>query len=454
MRAIRSHDGVAYSVDGRLPSNVTLEALHAVLSELSDVPVGALIVMHPSGRQVDRDSLHTLLHPSSLPDQATVYLFDRELLEIDLEAPEGGNLLAMLELDQEAVHTDVGQDPTKQLETCLDLITCIRHQRASISAALLNLERHRGGRQEAIHAYSHFASPLLTSYRTLLAVYPASIALVSKVKVSHKMQVSKSIETKERLLADYVSKEKMESVRDGCKKTLDELERKNKELETILRTVTQGTEQLKLEGQQENLDDLDECERDAKEAEPRMLHLLQSGKAPQERQELAELEDEALERLRFLNAETRQLLNSLQRIAALQSQIALTPNLITALNNDLRGKCDGFKHLTRLQLLVPSYAATLAEAVRRQLFTKLLKASSGSFAEIFSKFSSDEKKRRGVYQAEWAGKLPWEIPGLEEAILGIEIELRSTVLASNKEDKGKQQDMALEDLEGKSPSRC
>ena len=110
MRAIRSHDGVAYSVDGRLPSNVTLEALHAVLSELSDVPVGALIVMHPSGRQVDRDSLHTLLHPSSLPDQATVYLFDRELLEIDLEAPEGGNLLAMLELDQEAVHTDVGQD--------------------------------------------------------------------------------------------------------------------------------------------------------------------------------------------------------------------------------------------------------------------------------------------------------------------------------------------------------
>ena len=65
------------------------------------------------------------------------------------------------------------------------------------------------------------------------------------------MQVSKSIETKERLLADYVSKEKMESVRDGCKKTLDELERKNKELETILRTVTQGTEQLKLEGQQE-----------------------------------------------------------------------------------------------------------------------------------------------------------------------------------------------------------
>ena len=31
-----------------------------------------------------------------------------------------------------------------------------------------------------------------------------------------------------------------------------------------------------------------------------MLHLLQSGKAPQERQELAELEDEALERLRFL----------------------------------------------------------------------------------------------------------------------------------------------------------
>ena len=72
------------------------------------------------------------------------------------------------------------------------------------------------------------------------------------MRVSHKMQVHKnSSDQRERWLADYVSKEKMESVRDGCKKTLDELERRNEELESILRNVTQGTEQLKSEEREE-----------------------------------------------------------------------------------------------------------------------------------------------------------------------------------------------------------
>ena len=110
MRAIRSHDGTVYSLDGRLPCSVTLETLHSVLSDLSDIPVGALIVMHPSGRQVDRDSLHSLLDSKAEADQTTVYVFDRELLDVDLESKNGASLLATLELDQDAVLADVGQD--------------------------------------------------------------------------------------------------------------------------------------------------------------------------------------------------------------------------------------------------------------------------------------------------------------------------------------------------------
>lgn len=120
MRAIRSSDGAVYAVDGRLPShgNVTLELLHAVLSELSSIPVNMLIVMHPSGRQVDRESLHALVAADTASPHAgeaeirkgTIYLFDRELLDVDLDSQEGRDLLASMELDLEAVLADVGHD--------------------------------------------------------------------------------------------------------------------------------------------------------------------------------------------------------------------------------------------------------------------------------------------------------------------------------------------------------
>jgi hypothetical protein len=76
---------------------------------------------------------------------------------------------------------------------------------------------------------------------------------------------------------------------------------------------------------------------------------------------------------------------------------------------------------------------------------KYLTASSSAYAELFSKFSSDERRRRGIYQVEWAGKLPWELPGLEEGLAFIEVELRSSnaSLASAKLAEGQ---VGMEDL--------
>ena len=54
-----------------------------------------------------------------------------------------------------------------------------------------------------------------------------------------------------------------------------------------------------------------------------------------------------------------------------------------------------------------------------------------------------------MYQAEWAGKLPWEIPGLEEAVLAVEIELRSAIPVSVNEEKDEPYDITMEDLECK-----
>jgi hypothetical protein len=112
MRAIRAQDGCVYHLSrADLPNPPTLEALHNVLSEHAGIPLSALIVMHPSGRQADRDSVTTLLRDESDDsDDGLVYLFDREVLVVDLESEEGKLLLDALDLDSNHLLEDVGQD--------------------------------------------------------------------------------------------------------------------------------------------------------------------------------------------------------------------------------------------------------------------------------------------------------------------------------------------------------
>lgn len=192
----------------------------------------------------------------------------------------------------------------KQYDAAIDLIRCIRHQHRALSAAISNLERHRGGRQDLITAYQHFASPLLTKYANVLAVYPACVSLVGKVRVSAKMQISSSsAPAKDRLLSDFVSREKMENVRDGCKRIFDEIMRQNDSLETLLQNVAISTENLKVDVDQAyNVDDLIDCEKDANEARARLKEISErpGQRSEEEEDELDSLFDECVGRLRYL----------------------------------------------------------------------------------------------------------------------------------------------------------
>lgn len=192
----------------------------------------------------------------------------------------------------------------KQYEASIDLIQVIRHQHKALLAAISNLERHRGGRQDTITAYQHFASPLLTKYADLLYAYPSSMSLVNKVHISAKMQSAQNnAPPRERLLGDYVSTEKMGTVRDTCERVLNEIVRKNNELENTLRLVEKGTEKLKAEVQYaHNVDDLLECEKDANEAHARLRELFSrpGQRSEEEEDELDTLFDECIGRLRYL----------------------------------------------------------------------------------------------------------------------------------------------------------
>lgn len=137
-----------------------------------------------------------------------------------------------------------------QRDVSLELVQSIRFQHAAMHTALLNLERHTGGKQETINAYSLFASPLLSSYRDLLSTYASNIFLVAKVRVSPKLRtdvVDKDGNEIERTMVQYINEKRMESVRDGCNKTMEELSRKNDELDQVLRQLRKETEQLQAE---------------------------------------------------------------------------------------------------------------------------------------------------------------------------------------------------------------
>lgn len=93
-------------------------------------------------------------------------------------------------------------------------------------------------------------------------------------------------------------------------------------------------------------------------------------------------------------------------------------------------RTDNFKHLARLEGLIPAYVATVAEVVRRReygawvetmrmcsvdagnLAARLLSGQSEQLVSTFSPLSTRERERRLRYRQDYFGKLPWEVRGL------------------------------------------
>ncbi len=90
MRAVRAVDGSAYDIDvvsisrtATTSSSSSYDALRAQLSEISGIPGGDMISMHPNGRQTDEQSAARILSGRYDPELEPVFLFDRQLIELD-----------------------------------------------------------------------------------------------------------------------------------------------------------------------------------------------------------------------------------------------------------------------------------------------------------------------------------------------------------------------------------
>jgi autophagy-related protein 11 len=120
------------------------------------------------------------------------------------------------------------------LETLRALIHSISLQRASLQLALSNLNRVMTGTSASFSVFLEASSPNFTAWTSLLDGWEDSMEAINKVSVvtgligraGHARDGSTSSWTgkdKERFLGDYVSRDKMLAVRDGCAKVLSKL---------------------------------------------------------------------------------------------------------------------------------------------------------------------------------------------------------------------------------------
>lgn len=156
---------------------------------------------------------------------------------------------------------------------------------------------------------------------------------------------------------------------------------RSEEIQTTLELVATGAAQIEdeVDATGRDLEDLHACEDDGEAGHAHVEQLVAAGAEltdPDLRadnfEELSVADAESRDRIRFLverkNAMTRYLVASMQRVSGLQSDIADVPRDLGVLDYDLKTRTDGFKHLARLDGLIPAYVSTVAEVVRRRKF--------------------------------------------------------------------------------------
>ncbi|GAA5870633.1 hypothetical protein JCM3774_001708 [Rhodotorula dairenensis] len=485
---VRSSDGAEFPLHRDDFRNIsTLDELrYNLLSPLLSIPPECLILMNEEGAPIARDEAvqHLLLLASTPassvlgpkraprpaddrsptgsvvlrgstsgsglgagadPGARRIYVFDRDHLDSDPD-----EVAAALAVTEDMVLGEPPLNPEDPLPSHLSLsqhnlftlhalVTSIHLQIDSLTLALANLRRVNSGTTCSFSLFLESAQPALQKYERLLAGWEGAMDAVGKVAVISGLLTRTAGATagnastvgvgggqdKQRYLGDYVSREKMLAVRDGCAKVLAELKLRTEGLQATLDTVTSATEAVEgeLDITKSDLLDLEACTQDAEQGHLRIEELVHAGSEMTDPElleqcfaELSHADAEHRDRIRFLverkNAMTRYFLQEMQKISALQSDVACVPAELAALDHDLSTRTDNFKHLSRLEGLIPAYVATVAEVLRRREYARLLSHQSGDLSALYRPLAELERQRRSHYRQTHSGKLPWEVRGL------------------------------------------
>lgn len=119
------------------------------------------------------------------------------------------------------------------LSSLLAILTSISHQRSSLALALSNLNRLMVGTSNSLTTFFEKTEPNLSKWTTLLEGVEGSMGAIGKVAIAsellmkpgHTREASMASTTggeavKERTLGNFVNRDKMMAIMDGCAKTL------------------------------------------------------------------------------------------------------------------------------------------------------------------------------------------------------------------------------------------
>ncbi|PWN42414.1 hypothetical protein IE81DRAFT_366694 [Ceraceosorus guamensis] len=482
MKIWRAHDGHGFEVGKRMAAFQSFDDLQDALSLATGIATDAMICMTADGDHLTQDVMRHISTSEGVSeaDDVEFFVYNRDFLFADLDALQQ-ELALPITLHAPVADFELASPPTpKSLASLLgwstQLLACLNEHTSSARlfhshlaaiqrstlVALSNLNTHSETVRGHFTKVQESAEKELERMRGLLEGNQTDLKALSLVPINPRLLPGESSKSttggsmskggiKERTLAHYVHASKMGAVFNSCSEVHTELQQRLEEVRGYAAQLGGDTDGLREEVEVTNIqpsqETLEGAEQALLRAEEVNSYLLETCSPDEHGWPVAEalsadvnalsqvegsvgelilLDEVGRESVRRLTADNNELvhrsLEILGDISSLQSDYADLAASLTALEQDLRSnKTDGFRHLARLKNMVFAYGATLVEVVRRREFAAHFMAKAHAVAELMARLSANERKRREEYRSEVMGLLPWEVKGLEEAPLSLEI---------------------------------
>ncbi|KAJ3516909.1 hypothetical protein NLJ89_g837 [Agrocybe chaxingu] len=433
----RAEDGQVFQVNASVRDVEGTGGLEIFLHQEIGIDQEAALAYLSDGRRLTNGNIRDL---GSSQDQH-IFVFNKDYLDYDIE-----DVLLQLHVEpplQPAIDDTTATTPPirhAQLATAYARTSQMHHdhiqhmlqslslQHQAMQIASKNLDYNVLSISETFDGIATHARKELEKQAFLLQGLDADLELISRVKVhvefcSTAVRMAIEAGDPQRVLGDYVSKQKMKQVEDACTRTHEDLKTRFALVEEAVNKLKDGADSVRANvGNIALFDDAKSCfrrsqdfldtitdaaatlESPASNAES-LLHELRHYDA-KHRQELEQITEKK-------NLYTHQCLATLRHISTLNNELVHLPPALSALSASFRTKTS-FSHIQRLHNMLYAYAATVIEIVRRKEFSRFFYQRAQGILEVMAKVS--ERKRRQVYRSEVHGQLPFETRGMDDPV--------------------------------------
>ncbi|KAF9530274.1 hypothetical protein CPB83DRAFT_763691 [Crepidotus variabilis] len=435
----RAEDGQVHQVNASLRDIETTGSLELFLHQEIGIDEDAALAYLSDGRRLTNANIREL---GSAQD-GFIFVFNRHHLDLDVE--EALKLLHVEPVFQPSIedvtattppirHAQIAAAYARSSHKHHELIQHYTHslsfQHQGLQIASKNLDFHVLAIAETFDGIASNAQRELEKQTTLLKGVDADLELISRVAVhvefcSEAVRAAIEAGDPQRLLGDYVSKQKMHQVKETCLKTHDELARRFHDVDAAVRRLREGADNVRTTiASTSLLDEADACCRRSQDLLDRITDAAAALESPASNadallQELKRLDDAQRQEVEQIvikkNLYTHQCLSVLSHISTLNNELVYLPPALSAVSANFRVKTN-FSHIQRLHTMLYAYGATVVEIVRRKEFTRFFLQRAQSILEVMAKFSASERKRRQVYRSELHGLLPFDTRGMDDPV--------------------------------------